>query len=733
MKNISTKTIQDLEFDVVLTQASTFCITIDGKNATSALQPFTKRYLIEQELGFTSEYLWSFSSEHRIPNHGFDPIEKELQLLGIENSTLEKESIRKLTVLPQTVNEHIKFFKKLQENFPLLLNRLKFIDYNEIIPIQVGMVIDRFGEIKNDASPQLNNLRREMNSVRGQLNGSFGQALSHYGQLGYLDEIRESVVENRRVLAVKAMYRRKVKGKMMGSSRTGSISYIEPERVLTLSRKLSELEIEELEEIQRILKELTDFLRAFIPEFKAYREYLTQTDVIAAKAKYARKINGCLPMMVTHQELELVDAYHPLLWVANNERNEKTFPQTIRLAPDNRIIVISGPNAGGKSITLKTVGLLQLMIQTGMLIPVHEKSRICIFDHVLTDIGDNQSIDNHLSTYSYRLKNMREFLKMANDKTLFLIDEFGTGSDPELGGALAESMLEELNDRKSYGIITTHYTNLKMLANELPEMTNANMLFDAKSLEPIYQLQLGEAGSSFTFEVAQKNGIPYSLINKAMKKVERGKIRFDKSIAALQKERSNLRRNNDKLRDKEIKATQRANKLEDTQERVHQKLQDFQELYDSYQRFIQLGKKFDTLAENFENNKKKKLLLDELLKLVITENVKRKPKAVSKKENTKENTKTLKEQQGKQKQVENEVIQKVQKIRTEKIKAKVAKTKEEVKSEAPAVPLKINDKVKLAGSKSVGTIDLIEKGKVTINYGFFTTIAPIEQLEKVGK
>jgi DNA mismatch repair protein MutS2 len=320
---------------------------------------------------------------------------------------------------------------------------------------------------------------------------------------------------------------------------------------------------------------------------------------------------------------------------------------------------------------------------------------------------------------------MRGFLKTANDKTLFLIDEFGTGSDPELGGALAESMLEELYERKSYGIITTHYTNLKMLANEFPEMTNANMLFDSRSLEPIYQLQLGEAGSSFTFEVAQKNGIPYSLINKAKKKVERGKIRFDKSIAALQKERSNLRRNNDSLRDKEVKATQRATKLEDTQERVHQKLQDFQELYDGYQRFIQLGKKFDSLAANFENNKKKKLLLDELMKLVITENVKRQP--VKKKEAPK----VIKQQKGNQKQVEQEVIQKVQEIRTEKIKAKVALVKEEEKK--PQIALKINDKVRLADSKSVGTIDSIEKGKVTINYGFFTTIAPIEQLEKVGQ
>ncbi|MEN8817505.1 MAG: DNA mismatch repair protein MutS [Nonlabens sp.] len=727
MKNISTKTIQDLEFDVVLSQAGAYCVTEDGKTAIKQLQPLTTRFLINRELDYTNEYLWSFSSEHRIPNHGFDLIEKELQLLGIENSTLEKDSIRKLAVLPRTVNEHIKFFKKLQEHFPQLYKRLEDISYNDIIPNQVDAVMDRFGEIKDDASPLLKNLRREMNIVRGQLNGSFGQALSHYGQLDYLDDIRESVVENRRVLAVKAMYRRKVKGKMMGSSRTGSISYIEPERVLTLSRKLSELEIEELEEIQRILKELTEFLRAFIPEFEEYRDYLTHTDIIAAKAKYGRKINGCLPMMVDHQELELVDAYHPLLWVANNERGEKTYPQTIRLAPDNRIIVISGPNAGGKSITLKTIGLLQLMIQTGMLIPVHEKSRICIFDHVLTDIGDNQSIDNHLSTYSYRLKNMRGFLKIANDKTLFLIDEFGTGSDPELGGALAESMLEELNERKSYGIITTHYTNLKMLANETPEMTNANMLFDSRSLEPIYQLQLGEAGSSFTFEVAQKNGIPYSLINKAKKKVEKGKIRFDKSIAALQKERSALRRNNDSLRDKEVKATQRATKLEDTQERVHQKLQDFQELYDGYQRFIQLGKKLDSLAANFDKNKKKKLLLDEVMKLVITENVKRKPKEKKKTANPKKD----KAEKGKQKQVENEVIQKVQKIRTEKIKAKVALVKEE----EPKVETvyKLKDRVRLIGSRSVGTIDYIEKGKITVNYGIFTTIASPDQLEKVGK
>lgn len=722
MKRISRKTIQDLEFDTVLQQASAYCTTDDGKSLMIEQRPSHHKPVIENSLHFTNEYLQSFASEYRIPNHGFDSIEKELQLLGIENSTLEKESVRKLTVLPRSVNEHIKFFKKLEEHFPKLYTRISDMVYNASVPDAVDNVIDKFGEIKDDASPMLRSLRRDMNITRGQLNSSFGQALSHYGQLGYLDDIRESVMENRRVLAVRSMYRRKVKGKILGSSKTGSISYIEPERVLTLSRKLAEQEVEEREEIRRILKELTDFLRPFIEDFKIQRDYLTETDVIAAKAKYARKVNGILPMLVNNKELELVDAYHPLLLISNRERNEKTYPQTIRLAQDNRIIVISGPNAGGKSITLKTVGLLQLMTQTGMLIPVHEKSRVCFFSTVLTDIGDNQSIDNHLSTYSYRLKNMRGFLKVANENTLFLIDEFGTGSDPELGGALAESMLEELNERKSYGIITTHYTNLKMLANELPEMTNANMLFDSRSLEPIYQLQLGEAGSSFTFEVAQKNGIPYSLINKAKKKVERGKIRFDKSIAALQKERSDLRRTNESLRDKEVRATQNANKLEDTQERVQQKLEDFQEMFDTYQRYIHLGKKFDGLAAAFAKNKKKKLLLDEMMKLVITENVKRRPPE-------KKEPKVVKQEKGKQKQLENELQQKVEKIRSEKKKA--SKPLVAVKEEKPKVTLKVNDRVRLIDSKSVGTIDVIEKGRATVNYGMFTTSAKLDQLEKV--
>ena len=286
----------------------------------------------------------------------------------------------------------------------------------------------------------------------------------------------------------------------MGSSKTGSIVFIEPEATLNFSRELQNLVFEESEEIKKILSQLTEYLRPQLDLIKYYQSYLIDIDTIYARARYAQTINGLLPIFSDQQELELKNAYHPLLYRTHQLENKKTFPQDIHLHTQSRIVVISGPNAGGKSITLKTVGLLQLMLQSGILIPVNEKSRVCWFDRILTDIGDNQSIENYLSTYSYRLKNMKGFLKKCDDKTLFLIDEFGTGSDPELGGALAEVILEDFYERQSFGLITTHYANLKLLADEQPAMGNANMQFDDKTLEPVFKLILGEAGSSFTFE-----------------------------------------------------------------------------------------------------------------------------------------------------------------------------------------------------------------------------------------
>ena len=716
MISITEKTLQDLQFPTVLETLSAICNTDIGKQKALEITPFKDKESLMEALLQTSEYVSSFQNNNAIPNHGFDAITHEIKFLAIEDSFLEVGSFRKIANLSSTVNFLLNFLRKFHDYYPNLNNRASKVELTKDIITMVDEVVDKYGEIKDNASPDLLNIRRDMNVVRGKVNQSFGVALTQYNSLGYLDDIRESFVQNRRVLAVLAMYRRKVKGSILGSSKTGSIAYIEPETTLKYSRELSNLEYEEKEEINRILKQLSNRIRPFLDLLIEYQNFLSDVDVIAAKAKYANKINAILPTITEERRLFFRDAFHPILFLSNKEKNEITYPQTIELEQENRIIVISGPNAGGKTISLKTVGLLQLMLQSGMLIPVHERSETFLFDRILTDIGDNQSIENHLSTYSYRLKNMNYFLKKCNKKTMFLIDEFGTGSDPELGGALAEIFLEEFYHREAFGIITTHYSNLKILANELPFATNANMLFDEKSLEPMYKLVLGQAGSSFTFEVAQKNGIPYGLINRAKKKIEVGKVRFDKTIATLQKERSKLEKTSLSLKEEETKAREESKKMETINVKIKQKLESYQELYDSNQKTIYIGQKIEDIADKYFNNKNKKELIGEFLKIVEIENSKRK-KASAKE------TKVIAE---KKKEVIKEVAVQVEEIRAEK-KAKKVK----VVIEKPRPILKVGDRVRMFDGKAVGSIDAIERNKATVNYGLFTSKVGLELLELV--
>ncbi|RBP33128.1 DNA mismatch repair protein MutS2 [Oceanihabitans sediminis] len=717
MINIHKKTLQDLEFSTVLQQVSELCITPLGNAKALEIRPYKTKEELQLALKLVNEYLASFYNDNRIPNHGFDTVEKELKLLKIENTFLEIYSLKKIAAISSTSNEIVKFLKKFEEYYPNLSEYASHIEVTKEIIEKVDANVDRFGDIKDEASALLYDIRQNINKLKGQINQSFTSALNSYNQLEYLDDIRESVVDNKRVLAVKAMYRRKVKGSIMGSSKTGSIVYIEPEATLRYTRELNNLEFEESEEIVRILKDITNFIRPFSPLIEQYQDFLITIDVVAAKAKYAKSMNAILPEINEDRTLFLRDAYHPLLYLNNLEKKQETFPQTIELKQDSRIIVISGPNAGGKSITLKTVGLLQVMLQSGMLIPVHERSSVCLFDRVLSDIGDNQSIENHLSTYSYRLKQMNYFLKKCNKNTLFLIDEFGTGSDPELGGALAETFLEEFYHREAFGIITTHYSNLKLLANELPYMQNANMLFDEKSLEPIYKLVIGNAGSSFTFEVAQKNGIPYSLINRSKKKIERGKVRFDATIAKLQKERSKLEKTGQSLKQNEKKKLEEADKLEEINSKIQKKLESYQELYDSNQRLIYLGQKVNDIAEKFFENKKKKELYSELFKLVQIENSKRKKVSPKQKKSIK----------AKEIKVKKEVEKKVEVIRKKKKENK----KKAIVPEKPKPILKVGDRVRMEDGRAIGSIDAIEKNKAIVNYGIFTTNVSLEMLELV--
>lgn len=719
MISIPKKTLESLEFKSVLEQIAAFSVTNIGKKQILKITPFQSSEAVLPELHRTAEFKASLHTDNPIPNHGFEDINKELKLFAIENSTLEISGFRKIKTIVETTISLSKFFNKYEEFYIQLNNLSETVEKTPVLLTLIQQVLDSYGQVKNNASVKLASIRKELQFVKGKIGSSFTQALARYSAQDYLDEIRETVVDNRRVLAVKAMHRKKIKGAVLGSSKTGSIVYIEPKETLEYSNELSNLIYEEDQEIKRILKELTEKIRPFTSSLKLQQEYLTHIDIIAAKARYAEDIGATLPIISNQRRLYLKNAYHPVLLTTNKKSNKKTYPQTIALHPENRIIVISGPNAGGKSITLKTVGLLQLMLQSGMLIPVDSQSEFFIFNKILTDIGDNQSIENHLSTYSYRLKTMNQFLKKCNENTLFLIDEFGTGSDPELGGALAETFLEVFYERKSFGIITTHYTNLKLLASELPFATNANMQFNSKTLEPMYQLQLGEAGSSFTFEVAQKNGIPYSLINKAKKKIERGKVRFDKSIANLQKERFQLRKTKEDFQITSKKAAEQSKQLKEINTKIQEKLESFQELYDSNQRYIRIGKKVTSLAENYFYNKRKKILLDELFKLVLVINSKLKPKKPTEK----------KKEIQKQKNIEKEVFENVKQIRAKK---KAKKKQENNAPKAPIITPKIGDRVRMKGGKAIGLLEKIEKKKAKVNYGTFTSQVSLSDLEKVS-
>ena len=345
MRHIQNKTLQDLEFPTVLQKVSDLCITALGKEKALEILPFSNEEECNQALKETSEYVSSFTNNNAIPSHYFEPLHLEIKYLRIEDSYLEVQSFKKIHQLVSTTNELLVFFKKFAEYYPTLLHRSSTLSPNKTILQIIDKVLDKYGEIKDNASLDLANIRKNMHIVRGKLNQSFGMALTQYHHLGYLDEIKETIVDNRRVLAVSAMYRRKVKGAALGQSKTGSIIYIEPESTLRFSRELSDLAYEECEEIMRILRGLTKAIRPFVEEIEQFQEFLTTLDITYGKSKYAERINGILPTIAEDRKVYFREAYHPILLENNNAKRKVTYPQTIELNESNRIIVISGPNA----------------------------------------------------------------------------------------------------------------------------------------------------------------------------------------------------------------------------------------------------------------------------------------------------------------------------------------------------------------------------------------------------
>jgi DNA mismatch repair protein MutS2 len=548
-----------LEFDKIKTLLAGHARTAYALEKAMALRIHTRKEFIELELAQSNAYLLIQQTGQHFPNDVVLNISRELKLLGIPGAVLTSEDFVQVRKLSEGTRLIFKWFEAdRQEAYPSLYKVISDAYYEKNIIAQIDKVMDEQGNVRDDASKELSEIRSGLYRKRNELRRSFEKIVQKLSKSGYIADIEEAFLNGRRVVAIYAEHKRQVKGILHGESDTRRTSFVEPEETIELNNDIYSLENEERAEIYRIMRTLTAELSVYAPVLKNYHDILGEFDFIRAKARLALDMNASLPQLKDRSGIELIKAYHPLLYLYNRKSGKPVIPVNLKLDEKQRILIISGPNAGGKTVTLKTVGLLQMMIQSGLLVPVHPDSCFGIFKQIMIHIGDTQSLEFELSTYSSHLRNMKYLMEEANGRTLFFIDELGSGSDPSLGGAFAEVFLEELVRKHAMGIVTTHYLNLKVMANKTPGIINGAMAFDEKNLLPLYQLNIGKPGSSYTFSIAERIGLEPRLIDRARQLVDENHFTLDKllnrteqdlrKIDQKDKDLQKLLRENEKLR-----------------------------------------------------------------------------------------------------------------------------------------------------------------------------------------
>mgnify|MGYP001826511573 CR=1 FL=1 len=516
------------------------CVSPMAKEAVIQLQPASEKQNIMGALHCASEMISIIEEELPFPTTGYIDTRKLLRTLRIMNSVLSTSELIDLLQLLETSGSILLFFKKHTGRFKHLEKIITDIPYKKEPAKLITDIIDEQGVVRNNASPELARVRKTLQRTRTEAARLYQAAISKLKKQGWVADNEESSRNGRRVIAVVAEQKRTVKGIVHDISATGKTVFIEPFDTIDINNRVGDLEQQEKMEIDRILRALTSDLRPFSEHFQHLHHVLEQMDLNLGKAWYSRRTGSTIPAVRDEPYLELKGAVHPLLSIQNRQSGKKTIPFDLILDRDSRILVISGPNAGGKTVCMKSIGLLQLMVQAGIPVTTDTDSVFGIFNTVLVDIGDSQSIEYELSTYSSRLKLMKMFLENAGERTLFLIDEFGTGTDPSLGGALAESVLNALNEQHAFGVITTHYLNLKVMADKTDGIINGSMEFDLKHLKPLFRLVTGKPGSSYTFIVAERSGLPREVIKYARKKVPRKTMGLEKLLSRMESDKSSL-------------------------------------------------------------------------------------------------------------------------------------------------------------------------------------------------
>ncbi len=586
------------EFEKIRNLAIDCCNGEAGRKGLMAIQLHVDFGSILQLLEETDEMRRILANGEPFPAARYPDIEHELKLVHIPNAVLTTQEVLQVDKVVVLAGAFFSFMLPRAEKYPLLHRYLLNLKFEKEIPEAIRAVMDESGFVLSGASAELGRIRKLLSRKRIESEQIYLAVIQKYRKSGWLSEAEESWRNGRRVVSIVAEQKRSARGIVHDISSTGKTCFIEPEEAIAINQLILSLEEEERAEIKRILFELTAILRRFYPALKAYYKLLEVYDIIYAKAMLAVKMDAFLPYVDPEPKIQLLDARHPLLYLYNKASAKKTVPFSLKLSGEERILVISGPNAGGKTVCMKTIGLLQMMLQSGFLVTADANSRFGIFSNLLVDIGDSQSLEFELSTYSSRLRHMKVFLQQASANTLFLIDEFGTGTDPVLGGALAEAILEELNSKKAVGIITTHYMNLKILADRTKGIINGSMAFDARKLEPLFRLEVGKPGSSYTFVVAERSGLPFSVINRARKKVKKNTLLLEELLNKVEKEKSEIARlmEINQTQEKRLKelvnkyeknVVHQEQKMEQQEERARLKeLRLSQQMEDKFQRFV---------------------------------------------------------------------------------------------------------------------------------------------------
>lgn len=689
------------------------CLSPLGEEKVTNLA-FSSDYThISESLSQTEEFMRIINEEDNFPTNYFLDVRHALRNIRVEGTWIDEAALFDLRRSLQTIRDIVIFLKKEEEEntpYPHLYALAGEVAIFPQLISKIDNILDKFGRIKDNASADLSRIRKDIAHVSNGISRSLNAILRTAQNEGLVEkDVTPTMRDGRLVIPVAPAFKRKIKGIVHDESASGKTVFIEPAEVVEANNRIRELESEERREIIKILVSFTDILRPLVADILQSYEFLATIDFIRAKATFAIDLDAIKPSIEDKRIIRWYRAKHPLLFISHRKQNKQIVPLDIELEEDNRILIISGPNAGGKSVCLKTVGLLQYMVQCGIPIPLAENSKVGIFNNIFIDIGDEQSIENDLSTYSSHLTNMKFFVRNCDKKTILLIDEFGGGTEPQIGGAIAESLLKRFNEKESFGVITTHYQNLKHYANEHKGVINGAMLYDRHLMQPLFTLSIGNPGSSFAIEIARKIGLPEDVIADASEIVGSDYINMDKYLQDI-------------VRDKRYWETKRQS--------IRQKEKRLEEITTTYETdLLSVEKQRKEILRQAKADAER-VLSEANAKIENTIRTIRESQA--EKEKTKQARLTLNEFKSSLEDEKNFSDDKIAK-KIEKLKEKEKKKKSEQPKEIKEQIIAIGDNVRIKGQPSIGQVLDIQKGSATVAFGMIKSTVKLETLEYISK